>query len=126
MGDINKNKLKELLLAMLETLDENTSDNTNTEHHIKPNTSNTTNNSRKKRYGGGENLFLQMPEADMHKQDVEIDKLLAPKQLTARNRPSTLVDVQCRICGKKEQTSSQLVPESISRYKCNECSKVTG
>ena len=67
-----------------------------------------------------------MPELNMHKQDVEIDKLLAPAQLTARNRPSTLVDVQWRVCGKQEQISSQLIPESVSRYKCNDCSKVIG
>ena len=127
MGDINKNNLKELLLAMLETLDEDSSSENSLTKTTNANTTtnNNSNKARQKRYGG-ENLFLQMPELSMHKQDVEIDKLLAPKQLTARNRPSTLVDVQCRVCGKQEQISSQLIPESVSRYKCNDCSKVIG
>lgn len=126
MANINTEKLKQLLTAMLETLSEGDSDNEKATPQPATNNITTSQNRGHKKYGGGDNLFLNMPEANMHKQDVEIDKLLAPKHLTSRNRPSTLIDVTCRVCGKNERVSRSLVPESSNRYKCNECSKGVG
>lgn len=72
------------------------------------------------------NKFLNMPEANMHKDDIEIDKKLQKFPPTARNRPSNLVSITCRVCGKQEEIASVLASESRGRYKCNQCSTNPG
>ena len=72
------------------------------------------------------NLFLLMPESQLHKEDIAIDKLLAKMPPTIRNRPFSLVPVSCRVCGKQESVSPSLLKESASRYKCNGCSGSAG
>lgn len=72
------------------------------------------------------NKFLDMPEKDMHKADVAIDKKLSNGQPTPRNRKFRPVDVICRTCGKKEKVNPAIVPEPKDRYKCNKCSTSTG
>lgn len=72
------------------------------------------------------NKFLNMPEANMHKDDIEIDKKLQKFPPTARNRPSSLVSVTCRVCGKSEEIPTVLASESRGRYKCNQCSTNPG
>jgi hypothetical protein len=72
------------------------------------------------------NKFLSMPEFKMHKEDVEIDKLLQVHPPTARQRDTPLVDVVCRVCGKKETVSTTLASENRGRYKCNTCSTNAG
>lgn len=79
-----------------------------------------------KRTDQTENKFLSMPEARMHKDDVEIDKKLQKYPPTARNRPSNMVEVTCRVCGKSEEIASVLASESRGRYKCNKCSSNPG
>ena len=128
MGNVDTDKLKQLLYAMIETLDGETSESSEKVEETKdvnPNAQQPK-NPRRKRYGGEENLFLSMPEKDMHKADVEIDKKLAPKQLTARNRVSTEMDVRCRICGKEQRVSKSLITDGAHRYKCNDCSRSSG
>ena len=129
MGNVDTDKLKQLLYAMIETLDGNDSepnqkDESPATNQVQPQQTN--NKPRRSRYGGGENLFLSMPEKDMHKNDVEIDKKLAPKQLTARNRKSTEIDVKCRVCGKEQKISQSLLIDGVHRYKCNDCSRSAG
>jgi len=66
-----------------------------------------------------DNKFLDMSEFNMHKDDAELDKKLhVNARPVVRNRQFNYVDVQCRICGKKEQVSPGLVT-SYDRYKCN-------
>ena len=72
------------------------------------------------------NEFEKMPEFRMHKEDVKIDKMLSQTPPTARMRQFELVDVVCRVCGKKESVSPSLVFDSPSRYKCNNCSTSAG
>lgn len=72
-----------------------------------------------------QNKFIDMPEKNMHKEDVEIDKKLQKNPPTPRNREVSNIEVACRICGKKEKISSGLV-DSIERYKCNNCSTSAG
>ena len=69
-----------------------------------------------------ENKFLSMPEKDMHKSDIRIDKKLNIHPPTPRTRSFSTVDVVCRVCGKHESVSPQVVPDSVDRYKCNKCS----
>lgn len=73
-----------------------------------------------------ENKFLDMSEFSMYKDDSELDKKLhSNTRPIVRNRKFNYVDVQCRICGKKEQVSPGLVT-SYDRYKCNRCSGTSG
>jgi hypothetical protein len=73
-----------------------------------------------------ENKFLQMAEKNMHKSDSLIDKKLKKFPPTPRNRPASMVNVVCRVCGKKDFVSSQILPESAARYKCNNCATTGG
>jgi hypothetical protein len=72
-----------------------------------------------------ENRFLDMPESGMHKEDCIIDKKLQKYPPTLRNRPVNFVTVKCRVCGKSEEISENVV-DSTDRYKCNNCSTSAG
>lgn len=72
------------------------------------------------------NKFLDMPEKNMHKADVAIDKKLSINPPTPRNRKFMAVKVKCRICGKEEKVNPSIVPEPADRYKCNNCSTSAG
>ena len=72
-----------------------------------------------------ENRFLDMPEANMHKEDCLIDKKLQKYPPSLRNRPVNFVKVKCRVCGKTEKISENVV-DSTERYKCNNCSTSAG
>lgn len=71
------------------------------------------------------NLFEKMPEATMHKDDVEIDRKLKKFPPTQRSRSYNPLKVRCRVCGRDEDINPSLV-ESIERYKCNKCSTSAG
>lgn len=71
------------------------------------------------------NKFSDMPEANMHKEDILIDKKLCKYPPTIRNRPVDFVEVTCRVCNKKEKISANMV-DSRERYKCNNCSTSPG
>lgn len=79
-----------------------------------------------KQNNDSENKFLSMPEMNMHKSDVKIDKKLSQQPPTPRNRPFKHIDVTCRTCGKKEKVNPKILPESVDRYKCNNCSTNAG
>jgi|APCry1669189034_1035192.scaffolds.fasta_scaffold45868_3 hypothetical protein len=72
------------------------------------------------------NKFLDMPEKDMHKDDIVVDKKLSKFPPVARTRQFELVDVICRVCGRKESVSPALIVEGVDRYKCNNCSTSAG
>lgn len=80
----------------------------------------------KKRPKQAKNKFVDMPEKDMHKDDIAIDKKLAKFPPVARARQFEMVDVKCRVCGKTETVSPSLVYEGVERYKCNNCSTSSG
>lgn len=85
-----------------------------------------TKSSRRPIQGKRQNLFDQMMESKLHKEDVEIDKKLsATAGPTPRNRSSGLVDVHCRVCGKKEQVNATIITDR-DRYKCNKCAVGAG
>lgn len=73
-----------------------------------------------------ENKFLDMPERNLHKEDIEVDKKLAKHPPTPRNRNFVPVQVFCRVCGKQEKVNPAIIPESKDRYKCNKCSSSAG
>lgn len=72
------------------------------------------------------NKFLSMGVKDLHKEDVQIDKILNKNPPTPRTRTFESVDVVCRSCGKRESVSPSLLHDSPSRYKCNKCSSSPG
>lgn len=67
------------------------------------------------------NLFDEMQEKTMHKDDRRIDELLSCTPPGPRTRKFSLIDVRCRVCGRQETISPALLHESIDRYKCNKC-----
>lgn len=71
------------------------------------------------------NLFENMTEATMHKDDVEIDRRLRKFPPTQRSRSYRPLKVRCRVCGREEGVNPSLV-ESVDRYKCNKCSTSAG
>lgn len=71
------------------------------------------------------NKFVSMPEANLHKEDSEFDKKVSKVPPTPRNRSFEYIKVRCRLCGKVEEVSPNLV-ESIDRYKCNKCCTMSG
>ena len=75
---------------------------------------------------GSYNMFLDMPERDMHKSDVEIDKKLCRHPPTKRNREYEPIKAVCRVCGKSESINPAILPDSSDRYKCNKCSSSSG
>ena len=72
------------------------------------------------------NKFTDMPENNMHKEDVAIDKKLAKFPPVSRAREFEMVEVKCRVCGRTETVSPALVFEGLERYKCNNCSTSAG
>lgn len=73
-----------------------------------------------------ENKFSSMPEFGMHKEDSSIDKKLSKHPPVARMREFDPVEVTCRVCGKTEIVSPNLIFEGAARYKCNNCSTQAG
>ena len=71
--------------------------------------------------GERHNLFLDMPEFNDHKEDVEIDKKLSRTPPTPRNRKTNLVQVVCMACNKPQTVAASLIPVDKSRYLCNDC-----
>lgn len=72
------------------------------------------------------NKFLNMPEFHMHQEDKKIDQLLSKNPPVARTRDCSILDVVCRVCGRKEKVSQSLIVDTPSRYKCNNCSTQAG
>jgi hypothetical protein len=115
------------LITLLQKLVVNSSDNSTDEPVVKktrkPKTKNkNTSQPTKKKFI---NKFNDMPEMNMFKEDVAIDKKLQKGPPTPRNRPFSFVKVQCRVCGKSDEVPETLV-ETIDRYKCNKCATGAG
>lgn len=72
------------------------------------------------------NKFESMPEKNMHKDDIRIDKILNQYSPTQRSREFSTIDVTCRVCGRKDTINSSLAYDSGNRYKCNKCSRIPG
>lgn len=75
---------------------------------------------------GQYNKFESMPEKNMHKDDTKIDKMLAKYSPTQRTRGFSLIDVVCRVCGRRDSVNPALACDAGDRYKCNKCSKIPG
>lgn len=71
------------------------------------------------------NKFDSMPERNMFRDDVAIDKKLNVQPPSPRTRSYSTIDVTCRSCGKSESLNPALVHDA-TRYKCNTCSQAGG
>ena len=70
------------------------------------------------------NLFLKSKFKDMHKNDTLIDKKLnAGRVPTDRGERSTLVEIDCDICGKECIVNENLIYNNGEKfvYKCDNC-----
>lgn len=82
---------------------------------------------KKESFASHINKFDKMIEKNMHKEDIAIDQKLNTQPPIARSRTYNPISVKCRVCGKQEQISPQLIPSAeLERYKCNKCSSSPG
>lgn len=72
------------------------------------------------------NKFNNMPEKNMHKEDIEIDQKLKVQPPVPRARPFRMAKVVCRVCGRNDEVNPSLLVEGPARYKCNQCSTSAG
>lgn len=83
--------------------------------------------SRKKTKNKYVNKFDKMSEFTLHKGDNELQAKLSILPPVARQREEkALIEVTCRVCGKKEKISPSLIFDHVSRYKCNNCCTQSG
>lgn len=125
----NPEQIKALIQALQSLLPkENTNCNKpeNTETVEQTNSKIKTKTRQRKKAVNNTNKFLNMPEMNMFKGDIEIDKKLSKHPPTPRNREYKPVKVKCRSCGKQEEVNPAILPDSIDRYKCNKCSSSAG
>ena len=73
-----------------------------------------------------DNKFLSMNEFNMYRENPEVAKKLYNQPPMRRRPTKSLVDVTCRVCGKREKVSSALLYNGTERYKCNKCASSPG
>lgn len=123
---LDNDDIKQLIAILQKGLTDNNSIDDNEEGIQDPVEQKIKSKSRKtKTKRVSKNLFDNMGEASMHKDDVEIDRKLRKYPPTQRSRSYEAVKVRCRLCGKEDSVNPVLV-ESGDRYKCNKCSRFAG
>lgn len=75
----------------------------------------------KSKAGGTKNKFDELGLYRLHKEDIEIDKILNKNGPSPRTRKLQKISVKCRVCGKAEQIPHTSLYDSPERYKCNKC-----
>lgn len=133
LKESNPNEIKKLIALLQSMVDTaGTSGDHSTEQDADEDESSSTMKTRSRKLNGNskgkkpfKNKFLNMPEKNMHKEDIEFDKKVAKHSPVPRNRTFEPIKVTCRVCGKSENINPSLV-ESIQRYKCNQCSTQAG
>jgi len=118
---LDKDDIKALIAILQKGLTDDNDDDT----VDKPRSNKTKNSTSTKKKTNRINKFDQMAEFNMCKEDVEFDRKIRKPPPSARNRDFDYINVQCRVCGKKDKVPPVLV-ESKERYKCNKCSTGAG
>lgn len=119
----NKKEAIEQIYKLLMTL---VDEETDTEQKIEPKpTQNKKTSPTRKSKTQSNNKFDSMPEKNMFREDIEIDRKLSVVEPCPRTRSFHTIEVSCRVCGKKDKLNPALVNEP-TRYKCNNCSKSGG
>lgn len=122
---LDNDDIKQLIAILQRGLSSDEEIEEDNEERVKPLPKSRNKTPKKKVKKKSTNLFDNMTESGMHKDDVEIDKKLAKFPPTQRARNYKPIDAKCRVCGKSEKISPSLV-ESVERYKCNRCSTSSG
>lgn len=118
---LDKDDIKQLIAILQKGLDNSDDHDNDTEEIVEKRGVKKKTRATKK----NKNLFEQMPEKAMHKDDIAIDRQLQKLPPTQRARNFKQLAIRCRVCGKEEKVNPVLV-ESIERYKCNKCSTSAG
>lgn len=119
MDNLTPEQIKQMITMLQQMLPkENSLDTDMSEPITKPNPKNT-----KSKFA---NKFDQMQESRLHKEDIAVDKALSVYAPTPRTRHFDPINVQCRVCGKKESINPNVLYDAPSRYKCNVCSRSPG
>jgi hypothetical protein len=129
----NKKEIVEQIYKLLMGLVDDESDNHEVADSAKPSGSksnvrknnNKTKVSQSKSKTQTTNKFDNMPERNMFKEDIQIDRKLRVVDPCPRTRSFNTIEVSCRVCGKKDSINPVLVHEP-TRYKCNGCAKSGG
>lgn len=122
MDNLTPDQIKQMI-TMLQSMLPESNNETVTETSINKDKIKTVN---RRPVPSSENKFDMMAESRMHKDDIEIDKKLNKYGPTPRTRKFQLINVQCRVCGKKESINPILLYDTPDRYKCNRCSGSAG
>lgn len=124
---LDKDDIKALIAILQKGLDDN--DNNENIESTKTTKKYNKNNIKTKKTKVGSNTtnkFVELGFDRLHRDDIAIDKALCKNPPTPRNRKFSVVNVQCRVCGKKESINPALLYESPDRYKCNKCCSSPG
>jgi len=124
--DLNNPKELKKLISVLQNLLNESSESLEESEDKEPVSKIRTKTTRSGNKKKNKNKFLDMPEKNMHKNDSEIDRRLCKNPPTPRTRKFKPVKVNCRVCGKTESVSPDVIPESTERYKCNKCAATAG
>jgi hypothetical protein len=120
---LDKEDIKQLIAILQKGLSDDSDDDEDLEEIVESKVAKQ--KTRKTKKPKHKNLFENMAESRMHKDDIEIDKKLRVQPPTQRSRNYKPLEARCRVCGKAEKVNPGLV-ESIERYKCNKCSTSAG
>jgi hypothetical protein len=124
MDNLNPEQIQgmiELLQKMLVSQSPNTGETEKKQNKTSKPRRQTKNKTQPQKKNQRENRFDSMLEANMHKEDIAIDKKLITQAATPRTRKFNFVKVSCRVCGKSEEVNPSLIRDSLDRYRCNKC-----
>lgn len=130
MDNLSPEQIKQMISMLQSMLPQNTiSEEENEQTRAENNTSNIKTASPKKVNNKNKafiNKFDEMMESRLHQEDKAIDKILSVHSPTPRVRSFEPINVVCRVCGKKDSINPNILSESPSRYKCNNCARSPG
>lgn len=124
---LSNNDIQQLIAILQRGLDNN--QDTNEAVETTPSRKRTTKTTKDKKQTSNKNKrtnkFENMPEFNMCKEDLEIDRKIRKPPPSERKAPFQYLKVRCRVCGKEDNVAPDLI-ESIERYKCNKCATGAG
>ena len=124
MPQLDPNQIQAMILMLQSMLSQQT--NVSDAPSAKPKKPRSKKASNQSTSNGRINKFDSMTEKNLHKEDIEIDRKLSQIPPVPRARKFNTLNVQCRVCGKREEINPTLLSDAPDRYKCNKCSVSPG
>ena len=125
MGEnLSENQIKQMIAMLKGMLPDESDSPAESANQTEPEGPIRTRSSRRPQFT--ENKFESMPERNLHRADIEIDKKLNKYGPTPRTRKFQTVKVTCRVCHKTEEVNPAILTDTPERYKCNACSRSAG